>query len=354
MRKIGDYNLDKLSDSRIMYMRRPPKFTYIITLIVIIALVGVIIWSSYAIKAEQVQTAGIISTETKQIFSPEVSGTVYSVNFEEGDSVSSGDIILELDKSEINVKMDSLKTQKEKLEKRVENLDKIIDQVSRNYGFKQPFKNEGDEREFYAIFEKYLADRKTYNGDSDMLKVLRYQTEGELFSQRNACINDKINIENEMSSYDTILPKYNVISNNDGTIHFDTKISKGTVLQSGEQLGSIHNPSESKIIEMYISSTDRSKIEVGQECKFVVDGLAQTEYGSIKGKVSKISSDAILQDGTASFRVTVDFDADHVSDSNGGIVYLSNGMSVRAWVIYEKMTYMEYFFEKLGLKELFS
>lgn len=354
MKKIGDYNLNKLSDSRLLYIRRPPKFTYIITLIIVIALAGIIIWSSYAIKAEQIQSAGVLTTENKQSFSPEVTGTISTVYFQEGDMISAGDVIIELDKSEINVKMESLKTQKEKLEKRVENLDKIIEQVSRNYGFKQPFKNEGDEREFYAMFEKYLADRKTYNGDSDMLKVLRYQTEGELFAQRNDCINNKTNIEAEMSTYDTILPKYSISSNSDGIIHFDTKLHKGVILQAGEQIGSIHNPDEKKVIEMYVSSADRSKIETGQECRFVVDGLAQTEYGSVQGKVSKISSDATMQNGSATFKVVVEFDTDHMTDSSGGIVHLSNGMTVRAWVIYEKLTYLEYFIEKLGLKELFN
>jgi len=123
------------------------------------------------------------------------------------------------------------------------------------------------------------------------------------------------------------------------------------ILSAGTQIGTINSSESTKIIEMYIFSHQRSKIEVGQECKFTVDGLAQTEYGTISGTVLSISSDAILQGNGAFFKVTIRFDAETIEDSKGGKVNLVNGMTVRGWITYEKMTYLDYWLDLLGLGE---
>lgn len=83
-------------------------------------------------------------------------------------------------------------------------------------------------------------------------------------------------------------------------------------------------------------------------------GLAQTEYGSVKGTVKSISDDAIVKDGHAVFKVIIEFDADSVTDSKGKETKLENGMTVTAWVTYEKVTYLKYFAEQLGLGKVFD
>ncbi|WP_048112614.1 HlyD family efflux transporter periplasmic adaptor subunit [Candidatus Methanoplasma termitum] len=120
-------------------------------------------------------------------------------------------------------------------------------------------------------------------------------------------------------------------------------------LQAGSMIGSVSNPIADRYVDLYITAAQRALIDVGQECNFTIDGLAQTEYGSINGTVESISSDAITQEGGAYFRVKVSFDADYIQDSKGGKVNLSNGMTVRAWVTYEKVTYLKYWMEQLGL-----
>jgi multidrug efflux pump subunit AcrA (membrane-fusion protein) len=148
--------------------------------------------------------------------------------------------------------------------------------------------------------------------------------------------------------------KYSVRSSIGGILHYDSDVYTGITLQIGTVIGSISDPYEKKTIEMYILSAERSKIEEGQECRFTVDGLAQTEYGSLKGTVRSISSDAIVKDNYAMFKVIVEFDDDSIRDSRGKEVKLENGMTVTAWVIYEKMTYMKYYAEQLGLGKIYE
>jgi hypothetical protein len=53
------------------------------------------------------------------------------------------------------------------------------------------------------------------------------------------------------------------------------------------------------------------------------------------------------------FRTVIYFDSDVMHDSKGSPVAVSNGMTVRAWVTYEKVTYLKYWMEQVGLDDFF-
>ena len=348
MRKFGEYDMRKLSDSRIFYLRKPPKFTYIFVVIVITILVGTLIWSAVTVKAEQIQVAGIITSENKQTLVANVSGIVHSVNYEAGDTVSAGDIIVEFDKTEINIEI-------VKREALILSLTKQMDCI---YTFQQhiidsdltqPFTRSEDEIQFYYAFETYIISFNACMGNETLENNLNTQTLSQLTSERSTLSANRIALEAELDSYYAALSRYDIRASISGILHFDSPISRGTVLQTGTPIGSISDTDSGRIVEMFIRSGERSKIEVGQECSFVVDGLAQTEYGSVKGVVKSISSDAIMTENGAFFRVIVEFDAEYIEDSRGGKINLTNGMTVRAWITYEKVTYLKYWLEKMGL-----
>ena len=136
-------------------------------------------------------------------------------------------------------------------------------------------------------------------------------------------------------------------------MHFGAEIKKGLTLQAGAVLGSVSSPDDSRRIEAVVSSWDRVRLEVGQECRFTIDGLPQSEYGSLNGTISSISENAIITQSGAFFQVTVKYSDDHISDSKGGEIKLSDGMTVNIWVTYEKTTYLKYWMDKIGLGGLF-
>lgn len=49
------------------------------------------------------------------------------------------------------------------------------------------------------------------------------------------------------------------------------------------------------------------------------------------------------------FKVTVLFDDRYIVDKDGNQTAIIGGMSVRLWIIYEKLTYMDYLLEGMGL-----
>lgn len=51
--------------------------------------------------------------------------------------------------------------------------------------------------------------------------------------------------------------------------------------------------------------------------------------------------------------VIVEFDPQYVEDSKGNRTDISNGMTARVWVKYDKITYMKYWMEQIGLGKYF-
>ncbi|MCL2143279.1 MAG: HlyD family efflux transporter periplasmic adaptor subunit [Methanomassiliicoccaceae archaeon] len=215
--------------------------------------------------------------------------------------------------------------------------------------------NVADDRALHLYFDNFILELGLIGSeDDDKRESLRLTAGQNLAKDLRSNENEKDDIEVNIEAQETARSKYFIRSAIGGILHYDTDVFAGITLQIGTVIGSISDPDEKKIIEMYIPSGERSRIEEGQECRFTVDGLAQTEYGSIKGKVKSISDDAIVKDNYAVFKVVVEFDADHITDSKGNEVKLENGMTVTAWITYEKVTYMKYYADQLGLGDIYD
>ena len=101
-----------------------------------------------------------------------------------------------------------------------------------------------------------------------------------------------------------------------------------------------------------LSSSDRPRIHEGDEVSLVIGGLNQAEYGTVPGKVISIDEDATLdnENGNVYFKVKVKPDVTYLEDSKGERVNLTIGMVTETRVKYEKITYMKYFLELIGVK----
>ncbi|MDR3283397.1 MAG: HlyD family secretion protein [Candidatus Methanoplasma sp.] len=351
MRKLGEYDLGRLSDSRLLYLRNPPKFAYIFTVVVVAILVGVAAWGSMAVRAEEVQASGMVFTEDRGVLVAEVGGTVKEVLFREGDSVSEGDVVLMLDTTDISIEIANLERQRDRLSERISDIDLFLEQTYSSSP-RQPFKNVGSQAEFFVMFAQYVSDKSVPGMTAEDVGRLNSQIRGSLLSEKGSAADSLGAMDYELSRYAVALARHNITSLTSGTLHFDSVMSPGMALQAGTQIGSVSGDGK-KAIEAYVSSADRPKMDIGQECRFTVDGLAQTEYGSLRGTVGSISSDAIVQNGNVYFRTVIYFDSDVMHDSKGSPVAVSNGMTVRTWVTYEKVTYLKYWMEQVGLDDFF-
>ncbi|MHC1685305.1 MAG: HlyD family efflux transporter periplasmic adaptor subunit [Clostridiaceae bacterium] len=113
-----------------------------------------------------------------------------------------------------------------------------------------------------------------------------------------------------------------------GKLHLSNQITNGMVLQGGTLIGSITTTDENLVVETLLPSTDRPRIHVNDDVELAVGGLNQAEYGTIKVK----PENTFLQ------------------DNKGEKVNLTLRMVTETRVKYEKITYMKYFLEQIGIK----
>ncbi|WP_291631361.1 HlyD family secretion protein [Clostridium sp.] len=134
-------------------------------------------------------------------------------------------------------------------------------------------------------------------------------------------------------------------------IHLSTPLTSGMVLQGGSLIGTITSKEE-LIIETMLPSSDRPRIHLGDEVALAVGGLLQSEYGTIPGKVISIDEDATIDNekGNVFFKVKVKPNKTYLEDSKGEKVNLTLGMVTETRVKYEKITYMKYILELIGIK----
>jgi len=137
-----------------------------------------------------------------------------------------------------------------------------------------------------------------------------------------------------------------------GTVHLITLLTTGMVIQGGSLIGTITSKEEELIIETMLPSSDRPRIHVGDEVSLAVGGLNQAEYGTIPGSVLSIDEDATIdnENGNVYFKVRIKPEKTYLEDSKGEKVNLSLGMVTETRVKYEKITYMKYLLELIGVK----
>ena len=128
----------------------------------------------------------------------------------------------------------------------------------------------------------------------------------------------------------------------------------GMVVQTSTSVATITPENSLPVLEAYVSTADMARMNEGDSVQIVIDGLAQSVYGTISGSVVSISSDVSTletNDGpTQVFRVLIEMDSDYLVGKDGDKVDISNGMTAVARIQYDKVSYMNYILEKLGFK----
>lgn len=365
------YNLNELTDSKVQYDKRPPALMYYVVLIVMILIIGALVWASKSVKTYMVKGQGIIMTENKSHIMAKNAGEIKEVFIEEGKEVKSGDKLFTTNDLEAELQLDQIVAQIEKYTKRIELLSRAEENAKNGTNY---FSNSDEvESEFYNRLNAEYIARKAFQVDVENLKKQNYSQE-----QINEYIKTQKNKKDEhyfktiseftkeKKQYDLELSKlisqkealeksqeqYVVIAHRDGIVHLNTPLTVGMVLQGGSLVGTILNKEEELIIETMMESTERPRIHTNDDVSLAIAGLNQAEYGTIPGKVISIDEDVTIdnQKGNIYFKVKVKPDKTYLEDKKGERVNLTIGMITETRVKYEKITYMKYFIELLGIK----
>lgn len=365
------YSLNEITDSRILYDKNPPRFMVGIVFIVLTLIISFLVWSNNSVKTYMVKGQGIVTSENKVQVMAKVQGSVKEVYMEEGKDVKEGDVLLTLNATESNLQLGQAKSQIEYINRRIGLLARAEEDCKN--GTNTFDKNNGEEVEFYNKLNQKVAKAKEYDINEESFKKkgytdddikqykeqakvknnqLYYETLLNFTNEKSQLQFEKSKLEAQQEALEKSKDEYQILAPKSGKFHLSNQITNGMVLQGGTLIGSIATIDENLVVETLLPSTDRPRIHVDDDVELAVGGLNQAEYGTLRGKVESIDEDATIdqEKGNVYFKVKVRPENTFLQDKKGESVNLTLGMVTETRVKYEKITYMKYFLEQIGIK----
>lgn len=363
-------NMADLKDSRLLYEKDLPPFGYMLVSIIAILLIAVLIWSLKTPKTFVIKSQGTIESTNKNYIMSPYTGKISKMNISEGSFVDAGDVLFTVESTELDLQEEQISGQIQVYSENVSQLKKLEQSVMDGENHFDITK--ADDRQYYNQYEAYMSQIKQNDIDTSTYKAYGYsdvQIETEL-EKNNAKISEIYystlkSIDESITQYETEIEKlkvqngaiangqseYQVLANTSGIVHMINEYKEGMVVQAASAIGSIANENDKYIVSAYLSVSDRPRVSIGDNVNIEVLGLAQNTYGNIRGKLVSIDNDiSSSQNGDQTFfKATIEVEAPYLISSKGNKVNISNGMSVEARIIYDELSYFDYFLESLGL-----
>lgn len=367
-------SLEELKDSRIMFDKDLPPFGYMLVSIMSVLLIGVLIWSMFAHKAYMIRAEGIVTSSESNYVIPSYTGEIKESFMEEGKLVSEGDILFTIKSTDYDLQEEQLVSSKEYYEKQIEQYDKLIKSIKDDINYFDAASSE--DTLYYSTFENYKAqitqnevDTTTYKAygytdeqiESELEKVrgkkseLYYTAIQSAENAKKEIVNQLETVKSQLSAVGNGKNEYEVKATSTGRLHILSEYKKGMVVQAASPVATITPENADTIIDAYVSTADMARMQENDTVQIEVNGLSQTVYGNIEGNVQQIDSNVTTMESgengnTQMFKVRILPETDYLVSKSGEKVNLANGMTVEARIIYDKLTYFNYFLEKLGVK----
>lgn len=363
----------------------------VIILSVFTLLIAAIVWACLSeidvviTSSGSIQPVGNISSLNSY-----TSGTIKSINVEEGAYVKKGDILVELDTQSIDIDVESLNSQKEILEAQkviymlikngedVSNVD--ITSYSENL---QPYimtiiDNDRAYRNNLSVLESTKENagltrdiaqikRDDYNVDSNVsmaefnaqelvlkqaenefiqaeLNVLKAQTSySEQINSNISDINSKLKqTESELEKYQLSLEYQKITAPVNGYINSIAVNNIGETVTSAQQIATIVPADTPVEMVCYVKNMDIADIQVDMDAEIKLEAYPYNKYGTVKGTVKYISPSSFNSEQMGSvYLIKID-----IEDYNENINVIS-GLSGIVEIKTDKRTVMEYFLDPI-------
>lgn len=370
MSKKSIKNMAELKDSQLLYEKDLPPFGYIIVALTAILLIVVVIWSVNTPKTYVVKSQGTVESTNKNYIMSAYTGEINQMNISEGSFVEEGDVLFTVKSTDLDLQKEQITGQVDVYTENIEQLKKLEKSVMDGKNYFDVTKE--NDRQYYNQYEAYMSQIKQNDLDTSTYKSYGYtdaQIEAEL--EKNSAkiseiyystlktINesimqyeneiDKLNIQNEAIINGQ--SEYQILANTSGIVHMINDYKEGMVVQAASAIGSIANENDEYVITAYLSVSDKPRVSLGDDVNIEVVGLAQNTYGNLKGKLMSIDNDVTAsQDGKETFfKSKIAVDTPYLISSKGNKVNISNGMAVEARIIYDELSYFDYFLESIGI-----
>ncbi len=359
------YTYSELKESKLIYDKKPPAFGVVMVILTAIFIVAALLWACLSVKTYVVRAVGIVSDEKKVNIMNTVTGKIESIEVVEGQNVEEGDVILRIDSFQTELQIAQIEAITEMYQTKIDKVQMLIDFVNSfiladESTQKNPFEETDYEAakmysnaEYFITYVNQLINSEIEETPIGQEKIdelkSQFLVQMSVFDLLDEYMTSKIQQSTQAEMYRKSLGEYIVRAENNGVVHLTNGLTVGTVLSSSALIGNISSGEVSNLyIEVAVSATERSKLELGNMVEIAVSGVSQTEYGTIKGKIAEIDKDATSSDdGQVYYRVKINLDKTYLTDKSGKRVDLQNGMLGECRLKYAETTYMKWAIEQI-------
>ena len=327
MKKIKDSSIraDDFMTSSIVITR--PIYSYVLIMFIIATLIA-LVWGIFGSIPQRIEGMGEIGTLSGlERVLPSFGGQIKSVNFKNGDTVQTGDVLFVLEKTEIDQGIENLKLSIKQLEQQKalissriyksaalkkevntlakSRLNKSIEQLDKDIAFYE--KKEADDKQLY---QKGLITREQYfSSKTDLVelknKKISAKEQLSLISLNKEEVEfNNIFDENDISNQIEVLKsslveleknyklQTEIIANSNGVIgEISGRI--GDVITPGYKLAIIYYQGKdlkNYVLNLYVPYNANEPIKKGMSVDIQPFNVDHNKYGWLQGKVNYVSS----------------------------------------------------------------
>ncbi len=358
-------------------------------LVIVLLITTAVAWANWAVLDEQIRAPGkVIVSSRSQVVQSVDGGVLKKLHVREGDTVSQGDLIAELDPVRFQASNDEIVARVIGLKANIQRLEAELNRTTLKFSAdvrKYPDIVKSQQRlhwrraermqEEISAIERSLAlaqeelrslERLQQTGDAALTEVLQARRQvNELRGQRDntrnagrqeaqtelaASRSDLEEAQQQLAQRREALEATKIHAPMSGVVKNVRITTIGGVLRAGDELLQIVPSDDPMIIEVKVVSKDVAFVRLGLKANVKLDAYDYTVYGSMKGHVTYISPDTFVdpeatRDEEPTYRVHIQID--EMPEDQKKPIEVIPGMVATAEIITGERTVAQYLLKPL-------
>ena len=364
-----------------------PRPSHWIIIAICVTLIGFIAWSNWAVLDQVTRAPGrVVPFGRVQIVQSEEGGPISAINVREGDRVTKGQLLVQLDRVKIEASLVEARANVAGLQSRMARINAEL--------FDRPLSFPASVSEFpdFVANQRQLFQRRqaalaseinslnamarlqreelslnqplVATGDVARSEIIRMQrevvqTEGQISNVRSQYIQDLqteftqteeelVAARQELAQRERSLQAANLVAPATGIVKNVRLTTIGGVLSPGDEVLQIVPTEQRLIVEAQVPPRDIAYVSVGQTARVNFDAYDYSVYGSGDGRVVYLSPDTLSEEGPEGetrtyYRVNLEVDISRLRPRREGeIINLQPGMTATAEIKTGEQTVWEY------------
>lgn len=317
-----------------------------------------------------------------KVVQAEIPGTIVSIQAQENQTIKQGDVIATIDNSSLETENNLLQNQIPQAELQLQQFAAQISALNRQIlAETQRINNSIAEAEAELnrtrrnfrdrqIISSAQVQEAQANLNLAQVELEQAQASGEatlatLNREREVLKQQAIDTQKQLERYQRQLKQALINSDRtiikaptSGTLFQLNLRNSGQNVQSGTEIAQIAPKNTSLLAKAYVNPQDINQVKIGQSAQLRISACPYPDYGTLKGKVTQVSPDAIqtpgdtAQDNLANsqglYEVTIKPETLTLSQGNNKCV-LQLGMEGKADIIAKEETVLRFLLRKARL-----